>query len=31
MFVYEVGADDKKVIFAAGELSAGVWGIYVPA
>jgi hypothetical protein len=31
MFVYEVSADGKKVIFAAGELSAGLWGIYVPA
>ncbi len=31
MFVYEVSADDKTVLFAAGELSAGVWGIYVPA
>jgi hypothetical protein len=30
MFVYEVSADGKKVVFAAGELSANVWGFYVP-
>lgn len=31
MFVYEVCDGGKKVVFAAGELSANVWGFYVPA
>jgi len=31
MFIYEVSAGGKKVTFAAGELSANVWGFYVPA
>ena len=29
--VYEVGDPQQPVIFAAGELSNGVWGFYVPA
>jgi hypothetical protein len=29
--VYEIGAPRTPVRFAAGELSAGVWGFYVPA
>lgn len=28
--VYEVGNGPKPVRFAAGELSNGVWGFYVP-
>ena len=28
-FVYEVDNEGKKVTFAAGELSANVWGFYV--
>jgi hypothetical protein len=31
MFVYEISNGEKQVVFAAGELSADVWGIYVPA
>lgn len=31
MHVYQVTNGDKKVVFAAGELSANVWGFYVPA
>jgi hypothetical protein len=31
MWVYEVECDGKRVRFAAGELSASVWGFYVPA
>jgi hypothetical protein len=29
--IYEVGRVDDPVRFAAGELSNGVWGFYVPA
>jgi hypothetical protein len=29
--VYEAGTIDDPVRFAAGELSNGVWGFYVPA
>jgi hypothetical protein len=29
--IYEIGSLDKPVRFAAGELSNGVWGFYVPA
>ena len=28
--IYEVGPKDSPVRFAAGELSNGVWGFYVP-
>ena len=28
--VYEIGDAEKPVRFAAGELSNGVWGFYVP-
>ena len=28
--VYEIGGIDAPVRFAAGELSNGVWGFYVP-
>ena len=31
MWVYEVESDGRKVRFATGELSADVWGFYVPA
>jgi hypothetical protein len=31
MWVYEVESDGRKVRFATGELSANVWGFYVPA
>ena len=31
MFVYEVTNDGRNVRFAAGELSAHVWGFYLPA
>jgi hypothetical protein len=30
MFVYELSADGRKVVFAAGELSANVWGFMCP-
>lgn len=30
MFVYEIEHEETKVTFAAGELSANVWGFYVP-
>jgi hypothetical protein len=30
-YVYEIGAIDSPVRFAAGELSNGVWGFYAPA
>jgi hypothetical protein len=30
MYVYELVVDDKRVRFAAGEFSNGVWGIYIP-
>lgn len=30
MHVYEVADTDPAVVFAAGELSNGVWGIYIP-
>ena len=29
--IYEVGSAARPVRFAAGELSNGVWGFYVPA
>jgi hypothetical protein len=29
--IYEIGEADNPVRFAAGELSNGVWGFYVPA
>jgi len=31
MDVYEITANGNRVRFAAGELSANVWGFYVPA
>jgi hypothetical protein len=31
LWVYEVINGDHRVRFAAGELSANVWGFYVPA
>lgn len=30
MNVYEIRAGGKRIRFAAGELSANVWGFYVP-
>jgi hypothetical protein len=30
-WVYEVEHSGKRITFAAGELSNGVWGFYVPA
>ena len=30
MWVYEITAGGESVRFAAGELSANVWGFYVP-
>lgn len=30
MLVYEIESDGHRVRFAAGELSANVWGFYVP-
>ena len=30
MHIYEIERGGKKVTFAAGELSANVWGFYVP-
>ena len=29
--IYEAGPQDSPVRFAAGELSNGVWGFYIPA
>lgn len=29
MDIYEIASAGRKVVFAAGELSAGVWGFYV--
>ncbi|CAN5385053.1 hypothetical protein BH10PLA2_BH10PLA2_01930 [soil metagenome] len=29
--IYEVGPTDSLIRFAAGELSNGVWGFYIPA
>ena len=29
--VYEIDADDRRVIFAAGEFSASVYGFYTPS
>ena len=29
--VYEITGSDPPVVFAAGELSNGVWGFFVPA
>ena len=29
--IYEAGASDQPVRFTAGELSNGVWGVYVRA
>lgn len=31
LFVYDIGEPAHPVRFAAGELSNGVWGFYVPA
>ena len=31
MDVYEVNTGGRSIVFAATELSAGVWGFYVPA
>lgn len=31
MWLYEMKEENKTVRFAAGELSASVWGFYVPA
>ena len=31
MWVYEIESDGRRVRFATGELSANVWGFYVPA
>ena len=31
MRVYEIRHAEKRVVFAAGELSANVWGFYVPS
>ncbi|MBA3314402.1 MAG: hypothetical protein M3552_08925 [Planctomycetota bacterium] len=28
--VYEIDANGNQVVFAAGELSANVWGFYIP-
>jgi hypothetical protein len=30
MWIYEINGKEKRVRFAAGELSANVWGFYVP-
>ncbi|MGA2258841.1 MAG: hypothetical protein ABSG53_29590 [Thermoguttaceae bacterium] len=30
MWLYEIDNAGKKIVFAAGELSANVWGFYVP-
>ncbi|WP_425618271.1 hypothetical protein NA78x_001974 [Anatilimnocola sp. NA78] len=30
MWVYEVESNGRKILFASGELSANVWGFYVP-
>ncbi|MCA9120593.1 MAG: hypothetical protein H6822_35285 [Planctomycetaceae bacterium] len=30
MSIYEISHETKKIVFAAGELSASVWGFYVP-
>jgi hypothetical protein len=30
MWVYQIASVGKKVVFAAGELSANVWGFYAP-
>jgi hypothetical protein len=30
MWVYEIESGGRRVRFAAGELSASVWGFYVP-
>jgi hypothetical protein len=31
MWIYEIRSADRTAMFAAGELSANVWGFYVPA
>lgn len=31
MHIFEIQSGDQKVVFAAGELSANVYGFYVPA
>jgi hypothetical protein len=31
MSVFEIESGGHKVLFAAGELSANVWGFYAPA
>lgn len=30
MTIYEISSGERRVRFAAGELSANVWGFYVP-
>ena len=30
MWLYEIEVNGKRVLFAAGELSANVWGFYLP-
>jgi hypothetical protein len=30
MSIYSITTDGRKVVFAAGELSANVWGFYIP-
>jgi hypothetical protein len=30
MWLYEIEGSGKRVLFAAGELSANVWGFYTP-
>lgn len=29
MWIYSIECGDKKIVFAAGELSANVWGFYL--
>jgi hypothetical protein len=29
MEIYQIGGDNNEITFAAGELSAGVWGFYL--
>ncbi len=31
MSIYQINIAGKSILFAAGELSANVWGFYVPA
>ncbi|HEY53393.1 MAG TPA: hypothetical protein G4N94_08050 [Caldilineae bacterium] len=30
MWLYKIETGAKKIVFAAGEYSAGVWGFYIP-